>query len=82
MTFETETVLDRRRLRRRVSWWRALAILAAVLAIGLVSVKTAEQTGLTEARHIARVTLEGLITEDRTQLKLLQASPRTSRWRA
>ena len=65
MTFETETVLDRRRLRRRVSWWRALAILAAVLAIGLVSVKTAEQTGLTEARHIARVSLEGLITEDR-----------------
>lgn len=73
MTFETETVLDRRRLRRRVSWWRALAIVAAVLAIGLISVKTAEQTGLTETRHIARVSLEGLITEDRTQLKLLQS---------
>jgi protease-4 len=73
MTFETETVLDRRRLRRRVSWWRALAILAVVLAIGLVSVKTAEQTGLTETRHIARVSLEGLITEDRAQLKLLQS---------
>jgi protease IV len=73
MTFETETVLDRRRLRRRVSWWRALAIVAAVLAIGLISVKTAEQTGLTETRHIARVTIDKLITEDRAQLKMLQS---------
>jgi len=73
MTFETETVLDRRRLRRRVSWWRALAIVAALVAIGVVSVKTAEQTGLTETRHIARVSIENLITEDRAQLKLLQS---------
>jgi len=73
MTFETETVLDRRRLRRRVSWWRALAIVAALAAIGVVSVKTAEQTGLTETRHIARVSIENLITEDRAQLKLLQS---------
>jgi protease IV len=72
MTFETETVLDRRRLRRRVSWWRALAIIAAVLVIGLVSAKTAERTGLTESRHIARVSIENLITEDRAQLKMLQ----------
>src|SRR5262245_27589724 len=73
MTFETETVLDRRRLRRRVWWWRALAIVAVVAVIGLVSVKTAEQTGLTETRHIARVSIENLITEDRAQLQLLQS---------
>ena len=35
MTFETETVLDRRRLRRRLSLWRGLAVLAALLAFGL-----------------------------------------------
>jgi protease-4 len=73
MTFETETVLDRRRLRRRVSWWRALAVIAAVIAIGLVSAKTAERTGLTESRHIARVSVDNLITEDRPQLKMLQS---------
>jgi protease-4 len=73
MTFETETVLDRRRLRRRVSWWRALAVIAAVLVIGLVSAKTAERAGLTESRHIARVTIDKLITEDRAQLKMLQS---------
>lgn len=72
MTFETETVLDRRRLSRRVSWWRALAIIAAVVVVGVVSAKTAEQAGFTESRHIARVSLEGMITEDRAQLKLLR----------
>jgi protease-4 len=73
MTFETETVLDRRRLRRRVSWWRTLAVIAAVSVIGLVSAKTAERTGLTESRHIARVSVDNLITEDRPQLKMLQS---------
>ncbi len=72
MTFETETVLDRRRLRRRVSWWRALAIIAAVAVVGVVSAKTAEKAGFTETRHIARVSLEGFISEDRAQLKLLR----------
>ena len=72
MTFETETVLDRRRLRRRLSLWRGLAVLAAVLAFGLIVFSSAEGVGLTERRQIARVSLEGLITEDRDKLKLLK----------
>ena len=72
MTFEAETVLDRRRLRRRLSWWRGLAILAGLLAFGLIAYSSAEGVGLVENRHIARVSLEGLITEDRDQLKLLK----------
>jgi protease-4 len=72
MTFETETVLDRRRLRRRLSWWRGLAVVAGLLAFGFLSFASAERTGLTSGKQIARVTVEGLITEDRDQLKLLQ----------
>lgn len=72
MTIETEAVLDRRRLRRRVSLWRGLAIVAGVLALSFIGVTTADRTGLTEAKHIARVSLEGVITEDRAQLKLLK----------
>ncbi|KAB2914314.1 MAG: signal peptide peptidase SppA [Hyphomicrobiaceae bacterium] len=72
MTFETETVLDRRRLRRRLSWWRGLAVVAGLLAFGLIAYSSAEGVGLVQSRHIARVSLEGLITEDRDQLKLLK----------
>jgi protease IV len=72
MTFETETVLDRRRLRRRLSWWRGLAVIAALLALGLLIFSSAEGVGLTDRRQIARVSVEGIITEDRDQLKLLK----------
>src|SRR5438045_3943092 len=72
MTFETETVLDRRRLRRRLSWWRGLAVLAAILAVGLIAFSSAEKVGLSERRQIARVTIEGLITEDRDKLRLFK----------
>jgi protease-4 len=59
MALETETVLDRRRLRRRLSLWRGLAILAALLAVGLLAFSSAERVGLAERSQIARISLEG-----------------------
>jgi protease-4 len=72
MTFETEAVLDRRWLRRRLSLWRGLAVIAGLLALGLILFSSAERTGLLETRQIARVTISGIITEDRDLLKLLR----------
>jgi protease IV len=72
MTFETETVLDRRRLRRRLSLWRTLGIVAALFAFGVVAFTSAERAGFTERRQIARVSVEGFITENREQLRLLK----------
>lgn len=72
MTLETEAVLDRRRLRRRLSLWRTLAVLAGLLAIGFMLFSSADRVGLLENRQIARVTIEGMITEDRDLLRLLQ----------
>jgi protease IV len=72
MAFETETVLDRRRLRRRLSAWRALAVIAGLLAFGLAVFASAEGVGLAGAKQIARVSVEGFITENRDQLKLLK----------
>src|SRR5215467_578966 len=72
MVFETETVLDRRRLRRRLSWWRALAVIAGLLAFGLAVFASAEGVGLAGSKQIARVSVEGFISENRDQLKLLK----------
>jgi len=71
MTFETEAVLDRRRLRRRLSLWRTLAVVGGFLAAGLLLFSSAERAGLVEQKQIARVTLEGLITDDRDLLRLI-----------
>ena len=78
MSFETETVLDRRRLRHKLTLWRSLAVFAAVAALGalLASSRSAGTgglaLGLTESAQIARVAIEGVITEDREQLKMLK----------
>jgi protease IV len=72
MAFETETVLDRRRLRRRLSLWRALAVIAGLLAFGLAVFASAEGVGLAGGKQIARVSVEGFISENRGQLKLLK----------
>jgi protease-4 len=72
MSLETEAVLDRRRLRRRLSFWRVLAVVAGLLALGLLTFASAERAGLIEQRQIARVTIEGMITEDRDLLRLLK----------
>ena len=72
MSLETEAVLDRRRLRRSMSFWRAGAIVAGVLALGVLALVSGSKSGgLFEAHQIARVSLEGMITEDRKQLALL-----------
>jgi len=72
MAFETEAVLDRRWMRRRLSFWRGLAIIVGFLALGVILFASAERAGWLESRQIARVTLEGIITEDRAQLRLLR----------
>ncbi|MEZ5817995.1 MAG: signal peptide peptidase SppA [Hyphomicrobiaceae bacterium] len=74
MSLETEALLDRRRLRRSMSFWRALAVLAAVIAIAVVGVLAGGgmDGGLFQKQQIARVGLTGLITENRSQLRMLR----------
>src|ERR1700679_2352238 len=62
MSLETDLLLDRRRLKRRLVFWRVFAVLALVIA-ALTGLRGA---GLSPSgAHITRVTVNGLITEDR-----------------
>jgi protease-4 len=71
MTAEIDTVLDRRRLRRRLGLWRGLAIAGIVVALIAIASgdKLAQPFG---GKQIARVSIEGTITESRDQLEMLQ----------
>lgn len=71
MSLETEIVLDRRQLRRRLSLWRGLAITGLVLAIGGYILSADQTSGLFAQKHIARVAIEGTIVDDRAQLEML-----------
>lgn len=75
MTLETEALLDRRRLRRSLTLWRIgaiLAVTAALIALGLSSRRTDGTSAFGDRNQIARVSLEGVITENRDQLRLLK----------
>jgi protease IV len=66
-----ETILDRRQLRRKLTFWRVLALgLAAVAVIVAAARFGGAPSHLTP--HIARIDIKGLITGDRATLQLIK----------
>ncbi len=69
---DAETVIDRRRLRRRLALWRIAALVLAVLFLaGLVAGDQRMMGSSGLLPHIARVSISGIITDDRKLQELL-----------
>lgn len=67
MSFESDLLIDRRRLKRRLLFWRALAVLAVlvVLLLGVgVAGRTAGFGGPLGGAYVARLDVGGLIGEN------------------
>lgn len=78
MSIASDLIVDRRRLRRQLTIWRVLAVLAvigALVAIGLVYGRG--QIGSGQA-HIARIRIDGLITGSQTTIDLLRRAEESS----
>ena len=71
MALEVDLLLDRRRLKRRLILWRTLAVIACVIGI-LAVLHGAGLTG--GGAHIARLPVNGIITEDRKLLEAVRAA--------
>ena len=69
MISEAELIVDRRRLRRKLTLWRIIAVLLAIAAIGAL---VWQAGGRKLENHLARITIEGLITGDQKTLDLLK----------
>jgi protease-4 len=82
MTPEARLILERRRLKRRVSIWRFGAVLAVLLALGALVLNSDEDIGMPGGKHIARITLNGFITDDAKQQDLLKKIARAKRVKA
>ena len=72
MSLETDLLLDKRRLKRRLFYWRAATVLAVLACI----VAVAGRTGVVRHAHVARLTVSGIISDDR---KLTDAVARLAR---
>lgn len=73
MPSRADDLIDRRRLRRKLSFWRVVALL--ILAIGVIWTSLwfySEDYGGIAAPHIAKVKIEGTITEDEELLERLR----------
>lgn len=70
MSAETDLLLDRRRLKRRLTFWRVVAVLAIVAGIG----GAIGRVGTTLPHpHIARLSVDGIITSDRKLIERVDA---------
>jgi protease-4 len=73
MSLDADTIVDRRRMRRKLTGAVLLAI-CAIVAIGaaLRAPGTGVLTGVATAGSIARVTITGLIRTDRQRVEALE----------
>ena len=73
MTLDSDILIDRRRLRRRLTFWRVLAILAIIAAIAFAAAKGDHEPLSAFGRdQIARVTVSGFIGDSRKRHELLE----------
>jgi protease-4 len=76
MSLDADTIVDRRRMRRKLTFWRVFAIVLAICAVVAIGAAlrmpgTGMFTGQT-AGSIARITITGLIRSDQERVEALE----------
>jgi protease IV len=83
MSLDADLIVDRRRLRRKLSFWRVATIVLIVLGIaGAAAVSGSRNYGFGVRPYIARVTISGLIRGDQNRTQQLDRLARSSLVRA
>jgi protease IV len=83
MSLDADLIVDRRRMRRKLTFWRIVAIALIVAALAGVAAVSSNRAGLFNVRpYIARVTISGLIRGDRDRVEQLDRLARSSFARA
>ncbi len=75
MAMDAEQIVDRRRLRRKLSFWRVAAflLLAVAVAAAVVALAGPDAFGQRGRPHIARITINGFISDDRDLVEMIDA---------
>ena len=74
MSLDSDVIVDRRRIRRKLTFWRVVAVLLAIA--GIITIATLASPGgrnlLATSGSIARVNIEGLIRSDHDRVAALE----------
>ena len=74
MSLDSDVIVDRRRIRRKLTFWRVAAVVIAIAAIAAVGILVAPggRSALTTSGSIARINIEGLIRSDQARVEALE----------
>jgi protease-4 len=80
MPSDADLIVDRRRMRRKLTFWRVAAALIAIIAIVSVAVLAtpAGRRSIAGEQAIARIKIEGLIRSDNDRVEALERLERSS----
>ena len=71
MSLDADHILLRRRMRRKLTFWRVVAVLVVILAVAAVSVVGRRSGEFTGSAQIARITISGIIRGDQDRVEAL-----------
>src|SRR3954462_14247038 len=80
MSLDSDVIVDRRRIRRKLTFWRvtaALVAIAAIVAIGVVATPGG-RGALATSGSIARIHIDGLIRSDSERVEALERLEKSS----
>ena len=74
MSLDADQIVDRRRMRRKLTFWRVIATLVVIAGIvgGAVAMRRGGPTLHGPGGSIARITIQGLIRSDQQRVEALE----------
>ncbi|MES2027746.1 MAG: signal peptide peptidase SppA [Pseudomonadota bacterium] len=80
MSLDSDVIVDRRRMRRKLTFWRVAAVLVAVAAVVVVGVAVTRSgsEALSSSGAIARIKIEGLIQSNNDRVEALERLEKSS----
>jgi protease IV len=82
MSLDADQIVDRRRMRRKLTFWRVLAVVLIIIGIAGGAALTSRRMGFGVRPYIARVTISGLIRGDQDRVQELDRLSKSTLARA
>jgi protease-4 len=71
MSLDADLLVDRRRMRRKLTFWRVVAVAVVVVAVAAVAAAFGSRSGVIGGPYVARIKISGLIRDDDERVRQL-----------